>query len=173
MAQAHRRSDQRHAGQARTPLAPRAASLCREQGRRRSPDLPLAVQAGGEAGARSQELSEEGRGSARASPRSRRSTTAQPKGSDDQRTMEVDASERGSNGSGRREKDAHAGPPPTGRNQMTETRPKLYKIEEPEASREVLRLAGIPSHGAGTPHFVGPPWPARIDWREEVRKIEV
>ena len=56
---------------------------------------------------------------------------------------------------------------------MTENRPKLYKIEEPEAPREVLRLAGIPSHGAATPHFVGQPWPARIDWREEVRKIEV
>ena len=50
-------------------------------------------------------------------------------------------------------------------------RPKLYKIEEPEAPREVLRLAGIPAHGAATPHFVGPPRPAPIDWREVVRQV--
>lgn len=56
---------------------------------------------------------------------------------------------------------------------MTQKRPELYQIEEPETPREVLRLAGILSRGPVIPQFIGPPSPPEIDWRELVRKIAI
>ena len=49
---------------------------------------------------------------------------------------------------------------------------ELYQIQEPEApvKREVLHLRGIRSHGPAESHFVGPPWPPQVAWRDVPRR---
>ena len=55
---------------------------------------------------------------------------------------------------------------------MTDKRPELYQIQEPEApvKREVLHITGIRSHGPAEGRPVGPPWPRQVDWREYLRR---
>ena len=55
---------------------------------------------------------------------------------------------------------------------MTDKRPELYQIQEPEApvKREVLHITGIRSHGPVELRPVGRPWPRQVDWRAFLRR---
>jgi len=57
---------------------------------------------------------------------------------------------------------------------MTDKRPELYQIQEPEApvKREVLHITGIRSHGPVELRPVGRPWPRHISWREYLRRAK-
>src|SRR5688572_23292951 len=62
--QAHEGTDPGHDGQPRPAVGPRAAGLCHDRCRRRSPDQRMAEEADGEARRRREELTKVGRGSA-------------------------------------------------------------------------------------------------------------
>jgi hypothetical protein len=57
---------------------------------------------------------------------------------------------------------------------VTDKRPELVQIQEPEApvKREVLHISGIRSAGPATPRPVGRPWPRHISWREHLRRAK-
>jgi len=58
---------------------------------------------------------------------------------------------------------------------MTDKRPELYQIEEPEAppvKRAILHLTGIRSHGPADPRPVERPWPRQVPWRDALHRAK-
>jgi hypothetical protein len=88
--------------------------------------------------------------------------------------VDVDASERRPGGGGRGSHERHPGLAGTGCRPVTDKRPELVQIQEPEApvKREVLHISGIRSAGPATPRPVGRPWPRHISWREHLRRAK-
>ena len=86
----------------------------------------------------------------------------------------MDASERRPGGGGRGRHERPAGLAGTGCRPVTDKRPELVQIQEPEApvKREVLHISGIRSAGPATPRPVGRPWPRHISWREYQRRAK-
>jgi len=84
----------------------------------------------------------------------------------------VDASERRPGAGGRGSHETPADPAATDCGPVMDKPSELYQIQEPEApvKREVLHLRGIRSHGPAESHFVGPPWPPQVAWRDVPRR---